>query len=127
MFVPQAARSTGPRSLAAGWSPGHRGARLRLVRRIVAAFACGDLLLMAVVLAYYFGVAHVRATSSKALWTGTTGIRCSLTTYQGACGSKPCVTSGRGTSIKRGSWLERDRERGCHPAAVRLGPPGRCA
>jgi len=45
----------------------HRGARLRLVRHIVAAFACGDLLLMAVVLAYYFGVARVRVTSSKAL------------------------------------------------------------
>jgi len=66
MFVPQAARSTGPRSLAAGWSPALR-TRLRLVRHIVAAFACGDLLLMAVVLAYYFGVARVRVTSSKAL------------------------------------------------------------
>jgi hypothetical protein len=66
MFVPQAARSTGR----VPWPQGgarHRGARLRLVRHIVAAFACGDLLLMAVVLAYYFGVAHVRATSSKAL------------------------------------------------------------
>ena len=66
MFVPQLPGPPGR----VPWPQGgarHRGARLRLVRRIVAAFACGDLLLMAVVLAYYFGVAHVRATSSKAL------------------------------------------------------------